>query len=33
MEPIKTWENNCVVELNRKETLSEDITPPFVFGE
>ena len=33
MEPIKTWENNCVVELNRKETLSEDAIPPFVFGE
>ena len=33
MEPIKTWENNCVVELNRKETLSEDAISPFVFGE
>ena len=33
MEPIKNWENNCVIELNRKETLSGDIIPPFVFGE
>ena len=33
MEPIKSWENNCVVELNRKETLSEGAISPFVFGE
>jgi hypothetical protein len=33
MEPIKSWENNCVVELNRKETLSEDAISPFVFSE
>ena len=33
MEPIKNWENNCVIELNRKETLSGDVILPFVFGE